>query len=142
MTTIEAGTRVNKGYYFSATTWSLEPVVRDGEALPGKLGERYLRVPLLAAFALAPIMGAVFLMFLPFIGFYLAAHAAVRPVTRLFGRSATEIAATIQPGWKPGEAYLTGHGQEAPTAEDGAVPAEDGLAELEREIEAKRTAQK
>ncbi len=137
MTMIEAGTRVKKGYYFSAHTWTLQPMARDGEALPGKHGEKFLHVPLLLAFVLTPLMGAAFLMFLPLIGFYLAASAAVRPVARLFTRSATEIAATMQPGWQPGEAHLTGkRGEEG--AEEKAPPAEGELASLEKEIEARR----
>lgn len=142
MKTIEAGTRVNKGYYFSATTWSLHPVPRDGEQLPGTPGERYVHVPILAAFVLAPAMGAAFLMFLPVIGFYLAGHAAVRPVARLFSRSATEIAATMQPGWQPGEAHLTGHRQEAGAAEPKGAAEGDGLSELEKEIGARRAERK
>jgi hypothetical protein len=136
MTMIEAGTRVKKGYYFSAGSWSLQPMPTDGEPLPGARGEKYLHVPLLAAFVLAPLMGAAFLMFLPFIGFYLAAHAALRPVAGLFTHGAKEIAATMQPGWQPGEAHLTGKRAEEEGAEK--PPAEGELAKLAKEIEAKR----
>ena len=142
MTMIEAGTRVKKGYYFNAQTWCLQPVPSDGEALPGAATERYLRVPLLLAFVVAPLMGAAFLVFLPFIGFYLAIHALVRPVARLFTRSATELAATMQPGWQPGEAHLTGQRGQGEAAEDKGPPAEGELAALEKEIEAKRSERK
>jgi len=78
-------------------------------------------------------------MFLPFVGFYLALHAALRPVLKLFHRSATEIAATVQPGWAPGEAHLTGKRAEGEGAEEkGPPPAEGELASLEREVEARR----
>ncbi len=140
MTTIEAGTRVKKGYYFSAHTWTLQPMPRDGEPLPGKAGEKFLHIPLLLAFVVTPLMGAAFLMFLPLIGFYLAASAVVRPVVRMFSRSATEIAATMEPGWQPGEAHLTGKRSEAEGTEEKAPPAEGELASLEKEIEAKRHA--
>ena len=125
MTKIEAGNRVKKGYYFSAKSWTLQPMPRDGEALPGEAGERYVHIPLLLAFAVAPIMGAAFLMFLPFVGFYLALSAAVRPLVKIFRSSAEEVAATLQPGWAPGEAHLTGRraegegeGQKGPPAAD------------------------
>jgi hypothetical protein len=137
MTMIEAGTRVKKGYYFSARTWMLQPMERDGEPLPGKFGEKYLAIPLLLAFVLAPMMGAAFLMFLPVIGFYLALHALTRPVARLFTRSATEIAATMQPGWQPGEAHLTGkRTEDAGEGKEHAAQAE--LEQLQKEIEGKR----
>ena len=60
MTTIAAGTQVKKGYYFSMKSWTLQPVAADGAALPGAAGEPYLRVPLLLAFAVAPVMGSIF----------------------------------------------------------------------------------
>jgi len=139
MTSLNAGTRVNKGYYFSTKTWALQPVPYDGEPLPGEAGERYFHIPLLLAFVVAPLMGAVFLMFLPFIGFYLAIHALLRPVANLFHRSATEIAATLQPAWQPGEAHLTGQRAEEDGVEEKGPPAAgDDLAKLEREIQAKR----
>ena len=138
MTTIAAGTQVKKGYYFSMKSWTLQPVAADGAALPGAAGEPYLRVPLLLAFAVAPVMGAAFLMFLPFVGFYLAGSAAVRPVANVFRRSASELAAIVQPGWAPGEAHLAG--RRAETAGDEARDAR--LDRLEQEITARRAEQK
>ncbi len=143
MTMIEAGTRVKKGYYFSGQSWMLQPVAVDGEVLAGAKGEKFLAVPLPLAFALAPMLGAAFLMFLPVIGFYLVGQAVVKPVTGLFRKSATEVAATMAPAWVPGEAHLTGEGtkQEEGKVEEGAGAAKDEkLAELEKQIEAKRDA--
>ena len=136
MTTIEAGTQVKKGYYFNVKSWTLEPMANDGTALPGAKGEKYFHVPLLLAFAVAPIMGAAFLMFLPFIGFYLALSAVLRPATRLFTSSATELAATMSPGWAPGVAHLAG---KAPEAKEGeAPPAKDGLEGVAAEVGQRR----
>jgi hypothetical protein len=137
MKTIEAGTRVTKGYYFSAKSWMLTPVANDGELLPGAGGEKFLRIPLLVAFAVAPMMGALFLMFLPLIGFYLTARAVARPVVGAFRKSATEVAATVAPVWVPGEAHLAGE----PAKKEGetAEPAQDTkLDDLAKEIEQKR----
>ena len=144
MTTIEAGTQVKKGYYFNAKTWTLEAMANDGAALPGAKGEKYFHVPLLLAFVVAPLMGAAFLMFLPFIGFYLAFQAALRPVAKLFRHSATEIAATMSPGWAPGEAHLTGKRAEGEGVEEKgpATPASEELAKIEREVEARRNERK
>ena len=148
MTRLDGGTRVKRGYYFDMRGWALQAVARDGEQLPGTAAQVYFHVPLALVFAIAPLMGAAFLMFLPCIGFYLVSHAALRPVARLFGRSATEMAATVRPGWKPGEAHLTGrraeseHGEKERRAEgelgEKGRRAEDDLTELEREIAAKR----
>jgi hypothetical protein len=137
MRTIEAGTSVRSGHYFCARSWSLHPVARDGELLPGRPGERWVRVPLLLALALAPLLGAAFAVFLPLIGFLLAAHAAIRPVARLFAGLAKRLAATVEPGWEPGFAHLTGKRGSEERAEQGST-GEDPLDELEREIAALR----
>ena len=138
MTTIEAGTQVKKGYYFNVKTWTLQPIANDGAALPGATGEKYFHVPLLLAFVVAPLMGAAFLMFLPFLGFYLAIAALLRPVTRLFSRSATELAATMSPGWAPGMAHLTGKAPEAKAGEQAPV-AKDGLEGVAAEVSQRRS---
>jgi hypothetical protein len=139
MTKLDGGTRVKKGYYFEMRSWELQPVACDGEALPGTAERLYFHVPLLLVFVIAPLMGAAFVMFLPCVGFYLVLEAALRPVARLFRRSATEMAATVRPGWQPGEAHLTGR-RGAPEEAEGEAPGavEDQLESLEREIAAKR----
>jgi hypothetical protein len=139
VTTLTGGTRVKKGYYFEMRSWALEPVACDGEPLPGTAAHIYFHVPLLLALLLAPLMGAAFVMFLPCVGFYLVLQAAFLPVARLFRRSATEMAATVQPGWQPGRAHLTGRaGEKQEPAGEAPGTAEDGLASVEREIEQKR----
>jgi hypothetical protein len=145
MTRLDGGTRVKKGYYFEMRTWELQPIACDGEPLPGTAGRIYFHVPLLLVLVIAPLMGAAFVLFLPCIGFYLVLQAAFRPLARLFHRSATEVAATVQPGWQPGEAHLTGRrgaSELTEQAEGEAVEAAgDDLAALEREIAAKRREQ-
>ncbi len=138
MAMIEAGTRVQKGYYFSGQSWTLQPVARDGEVLAGAKGEKFLRVPLAVAFGLAPMMGAAFLMFLPVIGFYLVGSAAVKPVVGMFKTSATEVAATVAPAWVPGEAHLTGEGAKKEAEAQGEPAKDEKLAALEQQIDARR----
>jgi hypothetical protein len=136
MKTANAGSMVKQGYWFNVNGWTLLPVEKDGDLLPGRMGERYVYVPLPAAFLVAPILGLTFLMFLPVIGFALTAQAALRPVTKLFGRSAVDMAATVAPGWQPGEAHLTGQRPEGDAKDAAAANGE--LAKLEGDIAAKR----
>ena len=137
MTSIESGTRVKSGHYLSLRTWSIHPVARSGEQLPGRAGEKWIALPMVAALLLAPILGALFLMFLPVIGFWLAAVAASRPAMRLLHHVATKFAATVEPGWEPGLAHLTGKRAALDAAEPVRVE-EDPLDVLEREIAARR----
>jgi hypothetical protein len=139
MTKLDGGTRVKKGYYFDMRGWAMELVACDGQPLPGTAAKTYFHVPLPLVLLVAPLMGAALVVFLPFIGFLLVGQAALRPLGRLFRRSATEMAATVQPGWTPGEAHLTGQrGESEHVKAAGAEATEDDLAKLEREIAAKR----
>jgi len=142
MTKLSAGSAAKAGYYFSMKSWEVHPVPADGERLPGESGQQWIAVPTVAALLLAPILGLTFLMFLPFIGFYLTLEAAVQPVLRIFRREAAELAATMSPGWQPGEAHLTGKREEETKIDEGRGPPESDLEKLAREIEAKRQERK
>jgi hypothetical protein len=137
MTTFNGGSAVQGGYYLSKSNWEFFPVEKDGERLPGPASEHYIKVPMAAVFLLMPALGGLMVVFLPFIGLAMSAHAAVRPVVGLFQRSAQDLAATVTPGWQPGEAHFTGKRSEEKAAEE--APAKDAkIEELAKEIESKR----
>jgi hypothetical protein len=139
MKTINGGSAVQGGYYLSKSNWEIFPIARDGQTLPGPVSEHYVKVPTAAAFTILPVLGGLMVVFLPFIGLYLTAKAAARPVLGMFRRSAEDLAATVTPGWAPGAAHMTG---KATDAEKAAEPkAEDAkLAELAKEVGEKRKA--
>jgi hypothetical protein len=83
-------------------------------------------------------MGGLFVVFLPFIGFALALYAASKPLVGLFHRSARELAATVTPGWQPGEAHFTGKRGEEKKAEQAPPAKDEKLDALQAEIEEKR----
>jgi hypothetical protein len=140
MKTLNARTPVKGGYYFSLKTWTIQPVANDGELLAGEAGEKFIPMSLPLAVLAAPLLGAAFLMFMPFIGFYLVAMAAARPITNLFQKTTTELAATMSPGLVPGAAYLTGKAGEKEVAKvEGAAGEERELDALEAEIDERRT---
>jgi hypothetical protein len=87
-----------------------------------------------------PLLGALFLMFLPLIGFALFGWAIVKKVTGGVKQGATELASTMAPGgFATGEAHFTGKPGEE---KKGEAPKTPEIAALEKEIEAKRTAKK
>jgi hypothetical protein len=137
MTTFESGAAVQGGYYFNPIRWHVAPVAKDGEKLPAGAGH-WWKVPTLVALALVPLLGATFLMALPVIGFVVFAQALAVPVLRTFRSSATDLAATVSPGWQPGEAHLTGKEQGAAEGTQPPASADAKLDALEREIAAKR----
>lgn len=139
MTTCSGGTAVRSGYYWNLGKWEVIPVEKNGGQLPGGRGDKFLRIPILVVLALLPMLGGLFVVFLPVIGFALTLYAATRPIVGLFQRSARDLAATVTPGWAPGEAHLTGkRGEKGASEEQGPPRADERLEKLEKEIEAKR----
>ncbi len=138
MTSFNGGTAVQSGYYLNLSRWAIQPVSRDGERLP-ELGGEWFAIPTVAALALTPILGATFLMFMPLIGFVLALQALAAPLVRAFRSSAQDLAATVTPGWQPGEAHFTGTATEG-GAEEGPATHDEALDALAGEIERRRRA--
>jgi hypothetical protein len=131
------GQKVGGGYYWNTSSWEVEVVAPEGGRLASVDGARYVKVPFPALFVIVPLLGALFLMFLPFIGFALFAYAIARKLTGGVKRGATELAATVQPGhFAAGSAYFTGKpGEEE---KKGGAPASPELEELEKEIASRK----
>jgi hypothetical protein len=88
-TYFESGAAVESGYYLNPATWAIEPVPGAGGRLPAGLPgqERWLKVPMLVALGLTPVLGLTFLMFLPLAGFVLFFLHLVGLVTRPFRKT-------------------------------------------------------
>ena len=136
MTTYASESAVPGGYYLNARRWAVVPVANDGDRLPAGPGT-WRRVSVLAALALVPVLGFTFLMALPIIGFVIAATALTTPVLRLLRGGTSDLAATLTPGWTPGEAHLTGREGKG---NGGAVAGDARLDALARDILARRHA--
>ena len=67
------GEAVRFGFYWNVAEWEAQVVPAAGGTLKGEETARYLRLPLLAVLIVAPLMGAAFAMFLPFIGIAMVA---------------------------------------------------------------------
>ena len=136
------GMKVAGGYYWNPRKWEVEVVADEGGKLKGDAGAKYVKIPFPLLFVVVPLLGALFLMFLPLIGFGLFAYAIVKKVTGGVKQGATELASTMAPGgFATGEAHFTGKpGEEGAPGEkaDAAAPTRE-LEALEKEIEAKRT---
>ena len=81
------------------------------------------------ALLIAPVIGLAFLMFLPFIGFYLALSALALKTGKLIKGWAEDYSTTLS---SPGEAHLTGHKPSENAQEDTT------LDELAKEIQSLR----
>jgi hypothetical protein len=133
------GNAVPGGYYLNARRWTIIPVADPGAKLPGDASDTYLRIHWLAALLLAPVLGGLFVVFLPFIGFAMFFQWVFLKVTGKAAAGARDLAATVTPGWMPGEAHLTGR---AVDPKHGEMPAggagETALHDVAEEIARKR----
>ena len=139
MKTMNGGSAVQGGYYLSKSNWEIVPIEKDGQTLPGAPSEHYVRLNTAAALMLMPVLGGLMVVFLPFIGLFLAGKTAVQGATGAFRKSAQDLAATVTPGWAPGAAHMTGKATEEKKAE-GETTEDPKLAELAKEVEEKRNA--
>ena len=133
MTTYNGNTKVQSGYYFSTSTLAVEVIGEGGGRLPGGATTKYYAVPFPLLFAIIPVVGLAFLMFLPFIGFALLGVAMARSVTGRLHEGAGALAATVAPPQATGAAYLGGHEGEKKNEE---VSPE--IEQLEKEVAEKR----
>jgi hypothetical protein len=129
-----SGMQVGGGYYWNVRSWEVEVVPNEGGRLKGGPSATYVKVPFPLLFVVVPLLGALFLMFLPFVGFALFAYAIAKKMAGGVTRGATELASTVQPGnFAAGSAYFTGKpGEEKEHARETPKSAE--LEKLEREI--------
>ncbi|MCM2332866.1 MAG: hypothetical protein NDI82_02850 [Anaeromyxobacteraceae bacterium] len=134
MATFNGNSSVPSGYYLSTKSFAIEVIGNEGGTLPGPASVKYVAVPFPLLFAVVPVIGLAFLMFLPAIGFYLFGKALVMRVTGQVAEGASSLAATISPDVATGAAYMTGHKEEGKAA-DKVTPE---IEKLEQEIKEKR----
>jgi hypothetical protein len=133
----QGGDKVNAGFYLNTGSWEVTTLSGKGGTLPGGKDASFLRVPTLGALMFAPLMGAAYAIFLPFIGIALVAQYATKKVAA-GARDVTEsLMGTMSPAWRPGEAHFTGTPDEKDKAKEGeqAPHVEERLKKLEQEIE-------
>ena len=83
----KTGERVGRGFYWNTKGWEAQAVSAEGGVLSGGPEDTFVRVPLLAVLIVAPIMGAVYAIFLPFIGFAMVAMYLGGLLKRQFTRT-------------------------------------------------------
>jgi hypothetical protein len=119
MTKRIGGTAAKNGFYWNLGKWEMTMVPKQGGILPGGSTDRYLKVPVVGLLVLAPLMGAVYAMFLPFIGFAMLFTFLGKKALAMGRSGAVDVVAPMTPAWRPGEAYLASSRKRGPDAENG-----------------------
>ncbi len=124
------------GLYTSFNPMDVRFVGAAGEPLEGLDGASYRRVPTLLALALAPVLGAVFVISFPLLILGAVALAAAKMVAQSLRAAAQEHAWVVSPRWEPQASYLTKHPKKADASQ---VPAE--LQDLHQKVQEQRNAE-
>ncbi len=69
MTRYHGAQLVKGGFYWNASGWEVLSIPGEGGVLPGTKANRYTRVPLVLVMVVGPLLGALYAILLPFIGF-------------------------------------------------------------------------
>ena len=117
---------VGPGIYFNVKELAFRTLEDEG-TLPGGKEDVWRAVPAVALLVAGPVLGLLYAMFLPFIGFAMLAAVllgAVGKVLRPMLNAATRV---LAPAWEPALAYL-GRGR-TKKADEPAAEAKDEWAE-------------
>jgi len=138
MAIIHGGDTVKGGFYWNAAKWDATFVEGERGLLPGDTTDVFRRIPVALALLSAPLMGALFVMFLPFVGIALLLQQMGLASVEVVGRSIDRVMMAVSPSWQPGMAYLAGKQRKATKARTTSPNANAPLDDLAREIEERR----
>lgn len=100
------GEQVEAGLYFNLRQLSFKSVDEAGP-LPGAPGEVYRRVPTLLLLVVGPVLGLVYVVFLPFIGVAMVTWLLGAKAAHFAGVAARQVARVLRPGWEPAMAFFS-----------------------------------
>lgn len=121
MTRYHGKDTVKGGLYWNPTRWQILTIAEEGGMLPGEAETRYVRVPALMMLVLGPIMGGLYVMFLPFIGFAMVLGVAGAKLLAMAHMTGYHAEDTVKGGlyWSPGRWQIV-----AVPKEGGVLPGE------------------
>jgi len=108
MTALRGGDTVGTGYYWQPGQWDLVTIEREGAALPGSSETRYLRVPAGVLLLAAPILGFLFVIFLPFIGAALMLQRLWQAAVEAMSGAIETVLGTLASVRRPAVRFLGG----------------------------------
>jgi hypothetical protein len=101
-----AGQDVEAGFYLNTHTAEIVPVGPKGGRLDGPEGSRYLRIPALVMLFLAPVLGALYVVFLPLAGFAMLFRFGAGKAAEGARAVGHGLAALTMPGLRLGTAFF------------------------------------
>jgi hypothetical protein len=131
----QGGEQVKAGFYFNLESWEVTTLSGSGGTLAGPAQTSYLRMPLPLLLVAAPLMGAAFAIFLPFIGIAMVLDYAVKQAWAAGREAFHATAMALGPHTRAGEAYFTGHADGKKKDEKPGEQVQSKIEELEKAID-------
>lgn len=138
---------VKKGIYLSLKRRDFVTIESESDILPGASDERYVKIPPIAMIVVGPIMGLMYVIFLPFISFAMVLGLMAQKAFLGLWFVGRSLAREATLHWIPGVAYLIWRRRpekgererfQEGLKEEKKPEAPDLLGELEKEIAKKR----
>ena len=85
------GQTVKGGFYWNLEKWEIVIIENGRGVLPGVEAYRYIKLPTLLFVCCAPLMGLLYVVFLPFIGLAMALGLAGRKIAHLLRKAFAEL---------------------------------------------------
>jgi hypothetical protein len=128
---LTAGMTVRAGYYVNRDRPDLLAIGGDEATLPGNEGQRYFRLPVWAVLALAPLLGALFVVLRPLVGLPRWLPRAGRWLLRAIKGARRGLAFLLPSRWRRGRVASAEPGPapaDAPASPSGAADPTDAAA--------------
>ncbi len=106
MTRYHGKQNVEPGIYLNLRELSFKSLDDEGH-LPGKETSVYYRVPALVLLVAAPLLGLVYAIFLPLIGFMMLGAFLASKFYGVAKQAADATVLVLRPAWQPARAFLT-----------------------------------
>ncbi len=106
MTHYEGNQQVEPGLYMHSRNFNIESHLEAGP-LPGSESERYYRIPPVALLIVGPVLGLVYAIFLPVVGFFMLGKLIATKATELALDATRASLRVLRPSWQPAMAFLS-----------------------------------
>lgn len=116
MTRYKGGEDVKRGIYVNRGTGEVINFMAEGGVLPEAGGAEYVRVPAIAMLLFGPLVGLVYVMFLPFAAFAMLVWYGINRLIHALSPVYERLMKVVAPGYSPAEAFLHKKGK-APSKE-------------------------
>ena len=133
MTRYHGNDKVGPGIYCNVRELSFRSV-EDEARLPGGPDQVWRPVPALLMLVAGPIVGLVYVMFLPLIGFLMLAGVMLGWLGRQLVPAGNAFGRVLRPAWQPALAFL-GRGKAKKPADAAKKPADAWAEQVRAELE-------